>query len=240
MSFGRPEKRQGYLRRMSLAVGFAVASVVVGVLIGPDPQDIHRWLEHTGMEGDLVILDEIQIIPDDDPITQKPKEAMAGAMQGLEVDVEPSPVNPEAEKPTPSPREQGLPEPRPVVSELPIEGLTLSRDRVTQVEMHRSPQRSMSFVLRKFVAPLYPENAGSSQRSRVIWVVVAMYVDEEGKVTDAYTTRNDGGPDFRAAVLDAVRQWEYEPLRIDGVAHGFWDEIHFKFHVDGTRAETGG
>jgi len=81
------------------------------------------------------------------------------------------------------------------------------------------------------VNPDYPDGTPAAMRQRQIVVATHLYVDEEGRVGHAYVSRNDGGPEFASAALDAVRQWVYEPVLVDGEPIGFWDTIYFVFRI---------
>ena len=66
----------------------------------------------------------------------------------------------------------------------------------------------------KFVAPVYPPSA-QAQGLRGI-VILELVIDEQGKVASADVVRSV--PPFDEAALEAVRQWEYEVTKVDGVA----------------------
>jgi len=54
MSFGRPQERAGYGRRVWLAAAAALVVLVLGALLGPSEEQIDRWFKHTGREGELI------------------------------------------------------------------------------------------------------------------------------------------------------------------------------------------
>jgi protein TonB len=66
----------------------------------------------------------------------------------------------------------------------------------------------------KEVPPVYPEIARQSQVQGV--VILGVKTDEEGKVEDLIVLRSI--PLLDQAAIDAVRQWVYEPLIVDGKA----------------------
>jgi len=66
----------------------------------------------------------------------------------------------------------------------------------------------------KEVAPVYPEVARVAMVEGV--VILGVKTDEEGKVKDVIVLRSI--PLLDQAAIDAVRQWVYEPLVIDGKA----------------------
>jgi TonB family protein len=66
----------------------------------------------------------------------------------------------------------------------------------------------------KEVLPVYPEIARLAEVQGV--VILGVKTDEEGKVKDVIVLRSI--PLLDQAAIDAVRQWVYEPLVIDGKA----------------------
>jgi len=64
----------------------------------------------------------------------------------------------------------------------------------------------------KFVDPVYPEKARQAQVEGV--VILEVRTDETGNVEDARILKSI--PDLDQAAIDAVKQWKYEPLIIDG------------------------
>ena len=70
-------------------------------------------------------------------------------------------------------------------------------------------------LIRK-VDPIYPKNAGNSGVNGV--VILEATTDIRGKVQDIRVLRSI--PLLDQAAIDAVRQWEYEPMIIDGKPRG--------------------
>ena len=66
--------------------------------------------------------------------------------------------------------------------------------------------------LLKKVDPIYPEEARKKGIQGV--VILEAKIDESGRVMDAMILRSI--PDLDQAAIDAVRQWVYEPLLLDG------------------------
>jgi protein TonB len=65
----------------------------------------------------------------------------------------------------------------------------------------------------KEVAPVYPERA---RRSRIQGLVILdCTVNEEGVVTDVKVLRPIS--ELNDAAIDAVKQWRYQPAKVDGV-----------------------
>ena len=66
--------------------------------------------------------------------------------------------------------------------------------------------------LLKSVQPVYPQIARSSHAAGD--VTVDALIDADGNVTNLKAV--SGPPILRQAAMDAVRQWKYDPARLDG------------------------
>ena len=102
--------------------------------------------------------------------------------------------------------------------------------------MRRPSQRSLDFILVKLVRPRYPRGVHPSLLATTVTVDVAIYVESDGRVDDAYITRGEGGKLFEDEVLRAVRQWEYRYVGSDGKAQPFWDQVRWIFRPVGRAA----
>ena len=219
------------MRRLAVATGAAVGVGVLLVLLGPDANPDDEWYVHTGVEGEVRVLDAIEIVPDEDPVTLREARRMAGATRGVRSPITEkvlNPDNPEAVSPEkPRGRESATPDVMRRVD--PEARIALQEDEY--VETNRPSQHSEDFVVLHSVEPRYPPDAPPALRTRDVVVRVNMYVDETGHVSHAYVDRNEGGPRFEAAVIEAVTQWIYRPFEHEGGPSGFWDTIYFVFRV---------
>jgi TonB family protein len=80
----------------------------------------------------------------------------------------------------------------------------------------------------KTVNPVYPEIARQGRVEGV--VILEAKTDEEGNVVDARVLRSIRVLD--QAAIDAVKQWKYEPLIIDGKAHKVVFTVTVRFVLD--------
>jgi protein TonB len=62
------------------------------------------------------------------------------------------------------------------------------------------------------VAPKYPQSALLTRRQGT--VMLRLTVGSNGRVKDAHVLSGD--EDFAEAALNAVREWRYQPYRLDG------------------------
>lgn len=83
-------------------------------------------------------------------------------------------------------------------------------------------------ALVKRVEPIYPAIAQLAAIDGV--VILDAIVDEHGRVRSLKVLR--GHPLLAKAATDAVQQWEYEPLRLNGTATSFELTVSLWFHFD--------
>ena len=69
----------------------------------------------------------------------------------------------------------------------------------------------------KHVSPVYPAAAREAKITGV--VVIELRIGADGRVLDAHVQRSI--PELDQAAIDAVRQWEYVPLLVNGAPSPF-------------------
>ena len=84
----------------------------------------------------------------------------------------------------------------------------------------------------KKVNPIYPEDARKAGVSGL--VILEARIDTIGRVEDAKILRSV--PPLDQAAIDAVRQWVYEPLKVDGVDKPALFTVTVSFKLDGDKA----
>ncbi len=244
MGTWRPAYREGYGRRMALAVALSCVALGAAPFLrlsaGCSGRGTARSVAgHTGAQGELRLLPEINLAHADDAVTRWRQQSMARASRGVDVQVATKPVSTAATPPatapdatTPdaaAPPPRGLPRADVTWQQLIAPTEPTGREARTQVELNRPSQQSLEFVLVKFVRPRYPQGVPAALLMRRIVVHAAMYVGTDGRVSDAYVIRSEGGPPFDREVLSAIRQWEYRPLVVDRAPQPFWDQIKVTF-----------
>ncbi|HVN82708.1 MAG TPA: energy transducer TonB [Terriglobia bacterium] len=97
-------------------------------------------------------------------------------------------------------------------------------------EPMRLGENSKGFVkISKKVAPAYPADAKKKHITGK--VVLDVTVNEQGKVS-ATKTKESADPSLENAAIDAVKQWEFEPLKMDGKPTAFITTITLNFALD--------
>ena len=74
--------------------------------------------------------------------------------------------------------------------------------------------------LTRTVEPLYPVDPADG-----IVAILELTVEPAGRVSDVRVLRAPQGDDITRAAIDAVRQWEYEPLELGGVPVWFMQTV---------------
>jgi TonB family protein len=83
-------------------------------------------------------------------------------------------------------------------------------------------------ALLKRVEPLYPSIAQLAAIDGI--VILDAIVDEHGRIQSVKVLR--GHPLLARAAQDAVQQWEYEPLKLNGTPTAFELTVSLWFHFD--------
>lgn len=248
MRLGNGSYREGQGQRAILALALSAALHVVVVVAALRP-----WGEsaltgrtrivfvegHTGTYGPLRLMGDLNLSGGSDPVSQPALPPTAPKPQPKAVRV----VRAAGAAEGGAPQDPDTPgEIVPTAMEAQAEGSSTAREVAAadaralpgpqfdgQVELNRPGQTSPDFVLLEFVRPLYPAGVPPVLRTRRIVVHVAMYVDLDGTVADAYVVSSEGGALFDDAVLVAVRQWKYRPLQVAGNVQPFWDQVKVTF-----------
>ncbi len=90
----------------------------------------------------------------------------------------------------------------------------------------RIDKNNMHVELVKKVKPVYPPEARKERISGA--VVMDATVDEQGKVIEVKVTKS-ANPLLDTAAVDAVKQWEYTPLKIKGKPVSYITSITVNF-----------
>jgi protein TonB len=94
------------------------------------------------------------------------------------------------------------------------------KDRLDQVPRERAN-----------TLPRYPRSARASGEEGTVWV--RLLIDERGRVAEARLKRVIGDPAFGQAVLDAARDWRFEPARHRGLPVRVWGIKTVRFELAG-------
>ena len=86
------------------------------------------------------------------------------------------------------------------------------------------------------VLPTYPEVA---RKSKIMGhVILQAMIDRDGRVRDIEVVNVEpkGNKEFADSAIKAVKQWRYEPARLDGAPVDVYFTIRIEFKLDGHKA----
>jgi TonB family protein len=67
----------------------------------------------------------------------------------------------------------------------------------------------------KYVDPVYPSDAKKDHITGM--VIIEAIIAKDGTVKNTRVLKSAGAPEFEQSALEAVRQWAYDPTKLDGV-----------------------
>jgi TonB family protein len=102
-----------------------------------------------------------------------------------------------------------------------------AKERVLQTRVTTAPLITMQpIVLVQRVAPVYPQMARAAHITGT--VVLSATIGKDGRIKDAKIVSSPDAS-LSAAALDAVRQWRYEPYKVNGQATEIHTTINLAF-----------
>ncbi len=199
-------ERQSTPRRILWAVLFSLAALVAFILLGPDAQSVKEKFEYYGVEGELSIMPEINIIDGQDRTHQLPKNLMAPPPPS-HIEIEPEELSENGTEFVPE--ESPLPI-NEIINDQPQPTPDADEASEERVELNLPQQSNPDWFITHQVRPEYPLTASEEERRLpVIFVQVAIFVGPDGKVTDAMVQATNGSSVFSNEVLERVKQWEF-------------------------------
>lgn len=208
-------------RRLALMVPVALV-VIIAILATVERSRVVDRFFSIGYEGPMQLLPEITIIDDRgreaeifseekrDMVTQK-VEVVSDEEE--DVDEEDPDISTAPEK-----------EVEEVFDEVPGEDYTRTYPSHTDV-----PYRE-DYVILEMVQPKYPDDAMALQKEG--YVLVEVYVDESGTVSEAWVRKVYGMKSFEEASIEAVRQFRFKPVMEDGKPQPFWVSFLINFRLN--------
>lgn len=79
--------------------------------------------------------------------------------------------------------------------------------------------------------PKYPE--AMRRTGREVLVILAMVIDQQGRVSNPQILKSDGAPTMVLASLEAVRRWQFEPALLDGKPVKVFYTLTINFELSG-------
>ncbi len=198
-------ERQGFRRRILWAVAMALAGLLAFILLGPDAQTVKDKFEYYGVRDDLKIMPEVSIDKGRDMVHQLPKSLMVPPPPS-HIAIEPEDLSETGTEPAPEETLEPIDE---ILNDVTLPNPDAEVADNEQVELSLPQQSNPDYFIKHQVYAEYPLGASEAERRiPVIFVKVAIFVDIDGKVTDAMIQGTNGSRVFADEVIKSVLQWE--------------------------------
>lgn len=199
-------ERQSSRRRILWAILFSMVALVAFIILGPDAESVKKKFEYYGVEGELRIMPEINIVDGQDMTHQLPKNLMTPPPPS-QIEIEPEELSENGTEFVPEEAPDPLNE---VINDTPQPNPDADQTAEERVELNLPMQSNPDWYIIHQVRPEYPLTASEEERRLPqIFVQVAIFVGPDGKVTDAMIQATNGSPVFSNEVLERVKQWEF-------------------------------
>jgi TonB family protein len=220
MPGGYWQREQSYRRRLYYLTPVAVVLMTL-LFLTYDRIPFREFEKQVGWKGELRLMPEITIIPDNKDIVNIERQRRIDAMTS--VDLELTEGN---ELPRPSVRD--------VKKQTEKEKLDVSEledfDIRTVQTSHDVPY-SEDYVILKMTEPVYPKE--ELEKGIEGSVTVELFVNEYGRVEKATVLSSLGPVSFQDSALDAVQQFVFQPPVENGKATSMWIKFLIKFRIMG-------
>lgn len=210
-------------KRLLYFVPVSIIMILIAMLTAEKTRVVDRMFT-VGYEGPMKLLPEITII-DDKSVEAEVFSVERHDMKVREVEI----FNEEDEEerkedpdiPVSESVEKELEE--PFFDDIPGNSYLRTYPSHTDV-----PYRE-DYVILKMVQPVYPEEA--INKGLEGYVLVEVFINDHGKVEEAWVRKVAGVKSFESASLEAVKQFEFKPIRENGEAQSFWISFLISFKL---------
>jgi TonB family protein len=214
-------ERDRLYRKRVLSIIPLVLMIILFFFLGSDYVPYAEIEKQLGWKGELRVLPEITILPDDDPFETFVKDRRRRPLTSLELNVLDE-TGPEKGGTTKKEEEE-----RKI--ELPQKGL----DPVFTRPLHTSIPYSEDYVILKMVHPIYPPDELMNGIEGE--VTLEVLVNESGKVENAWVLSLIGPMSFEESALDAIKQFLFQPPVRNGGPVPMTIVFQISFRITGPR-----
>lgn len=211
------ERDKAYHRRL-LRITPIAALIVLLLFITSDQVSMTELEKHVGYKGEMKLLPEISIIPDEDPFTSVDRHSSLKLMTNMDLDIVEGPEFEKADRVEEEP-----------VDEAELPEVELDDFEIATRTKKRDVPYSETYIILKMVQPEYPvyELENGIEGS----VTVEMFVNEAGVVEMASVLSSIGPKSFEEASLDAVKQFVFQPPMVGDEPTSMWIKFLIKFRI---------
>lgn len=220
MPFRYWEREKVYRRRLYASLPFAVLAVLALFGFG-DRVLVQRLEQNVGWQGELQIMPEITIVPDDQDHISREYQRQLNTMTTVDLDLAEGHdiASPEFQN---TDRDKQFDK---------LDWDEWDEYEIRTVKSSREVPYSEDYVILKMVEPKYPPrelNAGIEGS-----VTIELLINERGRVEKAVVLSGVGPKSFEESSLEAAKQFVFQPPITDGVPAPMWIKFHIKFRIFG-------
>lgn len=214
------EKQAAHRRRLVIVTPIAAVLVAL-IFVTSDVVPYSEIEQRFGWEGEIRLLPNITILPDDDPFEDTRRSSRLAALASVDVDILKERADSEGGANEPVTPEEPEPIPRP----------ELDFEEVRHYPAHTDISYSEDYVILHMVQPEYPpfELLQGIEGD----VTVELLVNENGRVENAWILTSLGPKSFEEASLVAVRQFRFRPPTQQGKPVPMWIRFQVRFRLYG-------
>jgi TonB family protein len=214
------EREADYRKRLLMIVPIAVFLVFL-VFMSSDVVPYLEIEKHLGWEGEIQLLPNITIVPDNDPYEDERESSRLRTMASMDLalvnDESPNPGEFPDETPSQKPDEFTTPE--------------IDLDDIHHLKVHTDVPYSDDWVILHMVQPEYPpEELANGIEGEV---TLEILVNEEGLVDNVWVLASYGPKSFEEASLAAVKQFRFKPPNQGGKPVPMWIRFQVRFRLTG-------
>lgn len=210
------ERDRAYHKRLLRIVPIALVLVLL-LFATSDQVSMNELEKHVGFKGEMQLLPEISIMPDDDPFTSFERHTQTTFTTSVNLDLIEGPDFDDEEEEEEKPEE---PE---------VEELSFDEFDVATRPSQRDVPYSENYIILKMVQPEYPyyELENGIEGS----VTVEMFVNDRGEVEMASVLSSVGPKSFEESSLHAIRQFVFQPPKKGDESTSMWIRFLIKFRI---------
>ncbi|MDH3217038.1 MAG: energy transducer TonB [Candidatus Krumholzibacteria bacterium] len=212
------EREQAYRKRLLIISPIATLLVFV-LFVTSDVVPYSEIEKRIGWEGEVRLLPQITILPDDDPFEDMRKNSVLKTMSSMDIRLldEKGPAEGSAKQDPPTKRPDELTSPE------------LDLAEIRHYPANTDVPYAEDYVILHMVQPEYPP--AELLQGIEGDVTIEMLVNEDGKVEDAWVLTATGPKNFEHSSLAAVRQFRFKPPMENGRPVPMWIRFQVRFRL---------
>lgn len=217
------EYDRAWLKRLAWLLPVALI-LLAAVLLTLERLQVVDTFFSVGYEGPMKLLPEITILD------EKGLEAEVFSEERRDMIVRDVEVYSEEEEPEREDDEPLVPSEATEPTDETVTDEFEGTDPIRSYPSHAPVPYREDYVILRMVKPEYPPEA--VERGLEGYVLVEVFINEEGTVEEAWVRKVKGIEAFETATVEAVRQFVFKPVLDRGEPASFWVSFLVRFELD--------